>query len=180
MARYLTIEDLVKCVGANRVLEYFDDDLSGDVSDDDNLIITQGLGISSLAESEAVDEVLTDAENEADSRMLRSFSIDQITTIAQEDGAFRRHVAWIALQFASERRPEFHGEGGKGAFDAKYERAIAYFESLSRGKSRSKGETVAGKSGRHGGKVQPAAATQTTPRFLFSPERNAPRGHGGF
>lgn len=180
MARYLNLADLISLVGTNRVRQYFDDDVSGDLSSEDNLVITEGIGTSALAETDAVDSILTAAENEADSRMLRSFTLDQISTIAAEDEAFRRHAAWVALQFASERRAEFVGPEGQGAFTAQYKRAIAYFENLSRGKSRSRGETVAGKSGRHGGNVNPAAATATTPRFVFAPDKNAPTGHGGF
>ena len=180
MARYLNTADLIALVGPNRVRQYFDDDVSGELESTDQLIVTQGIGTSTLAETEAVDSILTAAENEADSRMLRSFSISQIDVIAANDEAFRRHVAWVALQFASERRPEFMAEDGRGAFTAQYDRAIRYFENLSRAKSRSKGETVAGKSGRHGGNVNPAATTATSPRFLFSPDRNAPTGHGGF
>ena len=165
MARYLTIDDMIARVGSNRVNEYFDDDLSGDLD---------------ASETDFVDEVLTAAENEADSRLLRSFTLDQITELAENDEAFRRHASWIALEFASERRTEFLGADGQGAYGTQYNRAIKYFESLSRGKSRSKGELVAGKSGRHGGRVRPTLDTSTTPRFVFAPDRNAPTGHGGF
>lgn len=164
--RYLQLSDLESCVGVDRVVQYFDEDNDG--------------AISSEIELSALDDILTAAENEADSRLKRSFSTDQITDLANNDTALKRHVAWVALTFASERRPEFLGGEGGGGFKTQYERAIKYFDSLGKGKTRSFGETEAGRSARIGGVVNPPRQYADEPRFIFARCNKAPTGHGGF
>jgi hypothetical protein len=163
MARYLTITDLDSLVGRARVEQYFDDDLSGDLAE----------------ESTELDDVLTAAENEADKHLKRSFSDDQIDTLIDNDKSLRRDVAWVALEFATERRPEFCQPDGKGAFWAQYERSVESFKALGKGNARSRGESAAGKSTRIGGTVQPRVS-RSVPRFIFAPDRDHPRGHGDF
>jgi hypothetical protein len=163
MARYLTIADLDSLIGRARVEQYFDDDLSGDLAE----------------ESTELDDVLTAAENEADSWLKRSFTDSQIDDLVDNDKALRRHVAWMALEEASSRRPEFTSADGTGAFAAKHDRAIAFFKALGKGNIRSRGEAEAGKSSRIGGAVQPHV-TRPNPRFVFTPDRDNPSPKGNF
>lgn len=162
--QYMEIQDLYNLVGAGRVVQFFDDDLDGTI-DDDNL---------------AVQAVLAGAEAEAASRLLRSWDIDQITDLANNDRAFRNHVAWVALEMASERRPEFASSDGKGGFWAQYERAISYFENVSKSIQRSTGEDEAGTNPQTLGNRGPVTTYSDAARFVFAPGKNNPTGHGGF
>ena len=161
--RYLTVDDLTSLVGASRVSQYFDDDLSGDATE----------------ESTEIADVLQAAENEADGYLRKSWDIDSITLMAGTDGAFLRHVAWVALEFAAERRPEFCDPEGKGPYWAYYERSVKFFTELGKGNRRSIGESVAGTSPRIGGIVQPTVSS-SVPRFVFAKDRDNPSGHGDF
>lgn len=163
-ADWLTLNDLYSLVGSARVIQLFDDDLSG--------------GLSS--ESSIVQDALKAAEGEAYSRMLRNWSKTQIEALAGIDIAFRRHVAWVALEFASERRPTFAGEEGKGAFWAQYERAIAHFEALAKSNLRSVGESTAGAGANVGGNLRPTSTAKKSGSFVFAPSEEAPDGYGGF
>ncbi len=164
MADYLTLQHLFNKVGSERVRQFFDDNVDGDLSDDDA----------------AVQQILSEAEGEAASRMLRAYNHDNIVQLAGADEVFVGHVAWVALELASERRPEFCGADGKGQFWAQYERAVSYFENLSKGKQRSRGEAVAGKGKNTGGNLQPKPPAGTADNFVFAPSKSAPDGHGGF
>ncbi len=162
--RYLAQTDLEARVGPRRVLQLFDDDNNG------------VLGAEELAK---ISGILEAAEGEVASRMIRAYSIDSITTLANADPVFKLHASWIALEFAAERRPEFLGAGGQGPYQNMYERAIKFFEKLSKGRQRSAGESEAGIGKTIGGKVQPKLPTGTS-RFTFAPDGNNPTGHGGF
>jgi phage gp36-like protein len=164
MARYLQKSDLDALVGSARVNQYFDDDNSGNLSEDE------------LVE---LDSVMSAAESEVDSYLMRSFAPDAIDDLAENDPALKRHASWIALHFASERRTEFAGENGVGAYKDQYDRAITFCKNLSKGNSRSTGESVAGKSGRIGGVVQPRLQSGQS-RFIFAKDKAHPTGHGGF
>jgi len=162
--RYLLQADLENIVGADRVLQLFDDDNTGT------------LGASEL---QVLANILEQAEGEVDSRMKLAYSTDAITTLAAGDIAFKRHAAWIAMEFASERRSEFAGEGGTGAYEKQYDRAIKFFEQLAKGRQRSKGEDTAGTGANVGGTLQPTLPTGSS-RFVFAPDNDNPTGHGGF
>lgn len=161
---YLSLQDLYNLVGSDRVRQYFDDDIDEAIADEQN----------------SVNSILRSAEADAASYMMRSWGRDNIILLAQNDPAFKNHVAWVALEYASERRPEFTNEQGQGQFWAQYQRAVEYFKALSKGKQRSVGEEQAGKSPRLGGTINPPQPSPETPRFIFAPDKNAPGGHGGF
>lgn len=163
-ANYLCLVDLYNLIGSDRVRQFFDDDIDGSITD----------------ETPAVDAILTAAEAEAASHMLRAYNEDAITDLANNDPAFKRHAAWVAIEFASERRSEFLQSDGKGGYWSQYERAIDYFRNLSKGKKRSLGESEAGQGDNTGGNLQPTLDTSTQPRFTFAPCNNAKTGHGGF
>ena len=163
-AAYLTLQDLYNLVGSNRVLQFFDDDLDESIAD----------------QSTETGAILEMAEAHVASFMLRAYNADDITTVANNDPAFKSHAAWIALQFASERRPEFGGVDGQGAFQNQFERAETFFDRLSKGGKRTLGEANAGDGANTGGTVQPPLTNSTDPRFVFAPDNNAPTGHGGY
>jgi hypothetical protein len=163
-ADWLTIQDLYNLVGSARVIQLFDDELTG--------------GLNSSVEQ--LQAILRAAEGEAYSRMLRGWSKDNIEALAGVDIAFRNHVAWVALEFASERRPAFASDDGKGQFWAQYERAIKFFESLSKGQLRSAGESAAGAGSNTGGKLRPTSTAKQADSFIFAPSQRNPTGSGGF
>ena len=131
MADFLTIQDLYTRAGQRKVDDYFDDEQNGTVLDN----------------AAAIDEVLSAAEGEMYARLLRAYPGDPsdpggaMQVLVANDPALKRHVSYFALQFAAERRPAFTDENGEGPWKTQYKRAIEYFEHVSKGTRRSKGET---------------------------------------
>ncbi len=170
MADFLVIQDLYARAGARQVNSYFDDQNNGVVTDD----------------TAAVDEVLSSAENEMYARLIRAYPGDPsdpaggIQLLVANDPALKRHVVSVALQYASERRVAFTDDDGLGAYKGQFDRAIEYFETLSKGLKRSAGEVQAGQGANTGGKLQPKPPAATQQQFIFARGRNAPTGHGGF
>ena len=158
--RYLTAPDLEACVSVETVDRLFHDDNSGVR----NMIL--------------MEQVMREAEALADSRMLRGWSVDQITVLAQDDPGFVNFVAWVAMELASERRGEFISQDGKGRFWAQYERSIDHFDRLSKSKIHSKGEGRAGTNANTGGTAKPTLRTGQS-RYTFADEPDG-TGHGGF
>ena len=97
----------------------------------------------------------------------------QVETLAQM-------AVWIALELASERRPELCASDGKGRYLYQYERAIQYFDLMSKGQLRSIGEGEAGAGANTGGATNPPLDPSDKPRFIFAPDLNSPTGHGGY
>jgi hypothetical protein len=166
---FLTIDDLYYKVGERRVIELFDDDNDGDITD--------------ASEIAAYQAVMCEAESILYSRMLRAYTDkDTVVTLAENDDVLRGHVAWVALELASERRSFAARNEGRGAFVYQYERALKEFDLLSRGRSRSRGEATAGTSGNVGGEVRPPLNDGES-RFTFADEVG-PDGtkisHGGY
>jgi hypothetical protein len=165
MAEYLVQADLEALVGTQKVLQYFDDDGTGSIDG---------------SETGYLATILESAEGIVASRLLRAYpDVDSITLLANNDKGFKSHAAWIALEMASERRPEFGSNEGWGVFKVQYERAVEYFDMLSKGNIRSKGESAAGEGANTGGTLQPTLETNQA-RFTFAPDNNFPTGHGGF
>lgn len=165
MPDILALADLQNRIGADKVLKYFDDDVDNVVDDVDANVVA----------------ILEEAEGEAYSRMLRAYGDKQsIIDLAANDPVFKGHIAWVACELASERNTEFTDAEGWGAHKAQYNRAIAFFENLSKGRLRSKGEAVAGRNAHVGGTLQPAPPAATEGAFVFAPSKKSPTGHGGF
>ena len=153
---FLTVYDLYSKVGERHVIELFDDDNDGNVT--------------SASDVAALEATMNEAESILFSRLLRAYSNkDDIVALAQNDEVIRGHCAWVALEIGSERRGFALGGEGRGQYVYQYERALKEFDLLSRGRSRSKGEEVAGTSGNVGGTLQQSVATGA-PRFDFAPE----------
>lgn len=170
MADFLVIQDLIDAVGARSIIGYFDDENNGTI--DDN---TAG-----------VDMVLSKAEGEMYARLLRHYPGDtsdptsSLRVLVANDPALRSHVVSVALEYAAERRPAFLGADGSGPYQKQFDRAIDYFETLSKGQKRSPGERLAGKGANTGGKLQPKPPAASSSQFIFARSRNSPTGHGGF
>ncbi len=170
MADFLTLQDLYNAVGSRKVNGYFDDNHNGTVSD----------------ETAAVDDVLSKAEGEMYARMMRAYPGDPSTpggaiqTLVANDPALKGHVIGVALQYAAERRPEFTDEDGVGPYKARWDRAIAFFETLSKGLKRSPGEAQAGIGANTGGNIQPKPPSGANDQFVFARSKSSPTGHGGF
>jgi hypothetical protein len=166
---FLILDDLYSRVGTRRVIELFDDNNDGDITE--------------ASEVAAYQAVMCEAESTLYSRLLRSYSDKaSIVILATNDAIIRGHCAWIALEIASERRSFAAGREGRGAYVFQYERALQEFDLLSRGRSRSKGEAVAGVSGNVGGVVQPTLQTGAS-RFVFADEIGTDgmkKEHGGY
>jgi len=165
LAEILILDDLYSRVPANVINGYFNDSGLNNISETDQI----------------VQDVLMAAEGELYSRMLRAYPGDTtgaLKSLVLNDPALKMHLAWVACELACERRPEFTDAEGFGAYKAQYMRAIAYFENLSKGLIRSRGEQVAGKGRNTGGDYQPNE--QGEGEFTFAPSRNNPGGHGGF
>jgi hypothetical protein len=133
-----------------------------------------------LQEGTVTNEILTSAEGEAASLMLIGFTEAQLTALGNNDLSFRNHVAWVALEFASERRTEFTAADGKGRFWAQYERAMKFFTETSKSKRKLKGQTQAGANAQEGGSRNPVVDTSQSPKFVFAPDKDNPTGTGGF
>ncbi len=169
-ADFLIIQDLIDRVGNRKIVGYFDDSNNGVLSDD----------------TAAIDIVLSAAEAEMYARLLRAYPGDPalpggpMQLLVANDPALKMHVVGVALQYAAERRPEFTDDEGVGPYKAQFTRAIDYFETLSKGLKRSKGEVQAGQGANSGGKLQPKPPAATAEMFVFARSRDSPRGHGGF
>lgn len=170
MADFLTLADLYSRANPRKVNAFFDDDNNGAVS----------------AADPNVDAVLSAAEAEMYARLMRAYPGDPsdpggpIRQLVDNDPALKGHCIFVALQLAAERRTEFTDDDGTGPFSKQWDRAIAYFETLSKGLTRSRGERVAGKGANTGGKLQPKPPAATPRQFIFAPSKNSPDGHGGF
>lgn len=172
MADFLTLDMLYLKVGAATIKQYLIDDGSTALKDTDPI----------------VQDVLQEAEGVGYSRMLRHYgSREAITDYANNDAAYRGHIAWIAIQFASERRKEFTDATGAGAWTTQYDRAIEHIDLVSKGQLRGTGETATEEGGdapgpgaNTGGALQPKPPAATAANFVFAPSTKAPSGHGGF
>lgn len=158
---YMTSADLDARAGAATVDMLFDDD--GDNQRDPPL----------------VNQILCEAEDFAASMMLKSWNREAIGKLANNDVQFKGHVAWVALQLASERRAVWLSESGEGRYGAQYKRASDHFDRLSKSGLSSQGETTSGANRQSGGSLGPTNIPGK-PTFVFAPDSRAPRGHGGF
>lgn len=169
---FLTIQDLYDLVGARRVNAYFDDTFNGEVGD--------------ANENSAVQAILCTAEGIFASYAMRVYAgtlvdvTSPLRLLVENDALVRTMTAWIALQGAAERRTEFTDAQGNGPFKAQYDRAVAFFDRLSKGTARSAGEAQAGLGANTGGNFSPDEVRQTQSEFIFAPSRSSPFGRGGF
>ena len=169
MPNFLAREDLDQKIGATTVTRYIDDN--------GNAVVDAGPG----SEEAFLDQFMDEAEATAVSHMM-SAGYDEagVTTIAENDPAFKGQVAWIACELLAERRTEFSNDEGWGPYKVQYERAITYLEKLAKGRRRTKGEAQAGANAQVGGNVSPRPPSGTSAQFTFAPNKQNPGGSGGF
>lgn len=166
MADFLTLLDLEARAGAATVRRLVDDD--GDAI----------LGVADLAR---MDLILIEAEGLVYSALLRAYANKAtIVLLMLADGAALGQAAWIALELLSERRVEFSAADGWGAYRAQYERAMRFFDHLSKGRISSGAQEVVGSGSSVGGMLQPKPPAGTEGQFTFAPSRRSPTGRGGF
>ncbi len=165
MPDIIVIADLSNQVGLNRVLQFFDDDGDGVVTDADPNVVA----------------ILDQAEGQFYSRMLRAYP-DKATLIllANADPIVKGHIVWLACELMAERRVEFTNAEGWGAFQVQYNRAMKEIDLLSKGAVRSIGEATVGQGANTGGRLQPRQNIGTTKQFTFAPSKGDPNGPGGF
>lgn len=165
MADFLTLADLSDKIGQQRIVQFFDDDADGVVDGADSQVAA----------------VLEAAEAMYYSRLKRAYPGRQtLIDLANADPAVKSHVAWIACELAAERRLEFTSAEGWGAFKVQYDRALSELDLLSKGATRSIGETTVGKGANTGGKIQPKPPVGEADQFVFASSKARPGGTGGF
>lgn len=168
MAEFLDLSDLQNQIGAQRIVQYFDDDGDGVVDDLDPQVV----------------QVLDQAEGQYYSRLLRAYSSkDALTTLANNDPVVKGHVIWIACELAAERKPEFTDAEGWGAWKVQYNRSIKELDLLSKGATRTIAEEQVGAGANTGGTIQPSPPQGGAQQFTFLPSRNdgsGGQGPGGF
>ena len=165
MPLFLARADLEAKIGAVNVRRYADD---------------AGVGSVDSAAQAFLDTVMDEAEGEYFARMMKAYSRDGAVTLAQNDKVLRGHCAWVACELLTERRPEFVGADGWGAYRAQYERAMKHFELVAAAQKRSQGEATAGTNPHVGGNLQPSPPAATEDQFVFAPSKYNPGGSGGF
>lgn len=161
--KWLAIEDLERAAGVDTVDQIFNDSTLG------------------VRDAALLFTVMQAAESEAEAHMLRGYDQGQVANLASRDEVFRTHAAWVALEFATERRPEFIGEDGKGRYWAQYDRATRHFDLLSKSNTKSRGEEAQGGSGQNtntGGVRRPRLSPGQS-AHIFADEGNGSK-HGGF
>ena len=164
-ADFLTLNDLENQIGADRIIQFFDDDADGIVAGADPQVV----------------QVLEQAESQYYSRMLRAYpSRESLIDLANADSSVKGYAIWMACELAAERRLEFTDAEGWGAFKMQYQRAIAELDLLSKGQARSIGEEAVGQGANTGGKVQPSETALGEKPFVIAPSKRNPQGSGGF
>jgi hypothetical protein len=165
--QWLSVKDLERCVSVEIVDRLFQDTNS------------------SVRDPVLVQAILLEAQALAESKLLRSWGQEAIVQLAFHDHAVRVNAAWIAIELATERRGEFIGSDGKGRYWVQYERAISFFDALSKSKDYSRGAAAktqlgvsgAGAGSNSGGKRLPTPVRGNN--FVFSDEGDGTK-HGGF
>lgn len=164
---WLTFKDLERVTSPDVVDRLFQDNNSG------------------RRDAALLQSIILEAQALAESKLLRSWGQEAIVQLAFHDSAVRMNAAWIAMELATERRGEFIANDGKGRYWAQYERAMTFFDGLSKSKDQSRGEkaktqlgvTAAGTSKNSGGRRLPTA--QRGNNFIFGDEGDGTK-HGGF
>ena len=119
------------------------------------------------------------AEDHALSYLLKNWTEDEVSVVGRNDFTFRVHVAYVALELASEGRPGFTSADGKGRYWAQYERAGQHFDRMAKNRAHTTASSKgAGKGAQSGGEIRPAAVVGQ-PHFTFVPDKGSPT-RGGF
>lgn len=167
---FLTVQDMYNRAGARRINGYFDDSNNGTISDE--MIDT-------------VNEVLCAAESYYYAIVMKSWAGNPNAVgsaarkLVELDAMVRQHVAWMACEFAAERRTEFTNDEGWGPFKVQFERAEKYLAAVSKGQLRSQAEAETGQGANTGAPGISPVEAQENP-FVFTPSKSSPSGHGGF
>ena len=155
---FVDLEDLVRRVGNDRVLQLLDHDDDG------------------VADEKLSQEVLADADAEAMSIIVgKGFTREQARLMG-DDPLIRRAATMIALGYAGETKQEFLDNEGKGPYDAVANRGREALKQLAVGERRApRGEASHGENATLVGEV-----FEPEPKTYFLPRPDRPRGPGGF
>jgi len=134
-------------MGAQRVLDLFDDDRDGT------------LGQGDLARLE---ETISEAEDTTTGILIhKGWEQSELKGLAR-DRSLRRATTQIVMQLAGERRPEFNDAEGRSLYDFQGERGRKTLKEFAKGVQRSRLEAVHGKNDSLRGRV-----SQSTPVSMF-------------
>ncbi len=128
MATFLTVEELQLHIGAQRLLDFFDDDRNGGVLDD--------------AERALVVEVVSVVNDTVTGALLNKGWGAEALDPLSEDRALRFAAKQIAASICGERKPEFYDSNGDPPFAAQGKRGNQYLKDLAKGDQRSRAETT--------------------------------------
>lgn len=147
-------------IGADRVVELFDDDGDGLVAGEDLVTLETTLG--------AADDIVSGI------LLYKGWSPDGLEQVALDRQVIRCWTG-IAAQLASERKPEWLDENGEGRFHAFGVDGRSELGKLARGENRSVAEPTAGAPAAIGGWVADHVRE-------FAPDPRIPghRGNGSF
>jgi hypothetical protein len=153
---YVDQRDLESAAGVAEVARLFDD--NGDGVVDPDLVAGPSEGASALL----------------DTYLLEGWTQEAIRDLVA-DPLLRRHVAWVAIHFRAQSKPEWRDQNGIAPYRTEYKDALDHFDRLSKGRARSRKEATAGDNQMTRGQV-----SRGCPPFVIAASRNDPRGPGGF
>jgi len=142
VAQFVTRVELERQIGQQRVLDFFDDDRSGDLNDDE---------VANL------EEILSETNDVMVSALVhKGWEQSGLNALAR-DRSLRRAARQIAAQLAGQRKPELFDADGLGPFHPLGEIGRKTLKEFAKGESRSRLEANgAGKNASLRGRVSPS------------------------
>lgn len=163
MGLFTSREELETKMGAQRVLDLFDDDRDGT------------LGTTDL---EKLSEIISEAEDTTTSLLLhKGWERADLKGLAA-DRSLRRAATQIAMQLAGERRPEFNDGEGRSLYDFQGERGRKTLKDFARGTNRSRLEDAHGKNASLRGRVSASNPVSIFGRDPSDPDDQYGDGQG--
>lgn len=155
MATFLTPEELENHIGAKRVLDFFDDDRDGVLSD---------------TEREKLIEVVAVTNDTVTGAVVKKGWDGAALNELCEDRALRFAAKQIASSICGERKPEFFDANGDAPFAAQGKRGMQYLKDLVKGEQRSRAEDT----GAGGNRSIRGRVSISTPSRVFGRDPNDP------
>lgn len=154
MGLFTSREDLETKMGAQRVLDFFDDDRDGTLGE---------------ADLERLESVVSEADDTTTGILIhKGWERTELKGLSR-DRALRRASTQIAMQLAAERRPEFQDAEGKSPYDFQGERGRKFLKEFASGAQRSRLEDAHGKNASLRGRV-----SASTPNTIFGRDTSDP------
>jgi hypothetical protein len=158
-AIFVTREELEDHIGAQRVLDFFDDDRDGVLND---------------RELAKLNEVVAATNDTVSSQLLhKGWAADGLGEV-MEDRAVRFAAKQIAASICGERKPEFYRADGTAPFAEQGTRGMKFLKDMARGDNRSRTEAAAGTNASIRGRI-----SVSNPKRIFGRDPNDPTdGYG--